>query len=1014
LNRLSKLFLVFVLLLTVVAPYTQGKSVEAESVNGRINLDFVPNDTVMDPNKPILYMTNLGSETLYAVNVSTGEIKTLSLPYPAERLDLFENKLYVTQHKMSHVNRSETRIGAIAEVNTETFMLNSVLDINEDPYDIAVDSNGYVFVSPGSNQWGNLRVFSMKEKAEITQDKFKTGMYHRSDIRFNHATSKIYSIHKESSPTDIDAYEVVNGVIQNHYDSIYHGDYDMRGISGFSQDGLNLYDNSGNVFKLTSVQSGDMIFNFTFGKGYNDYAFSTEQKLTFGASKTRGIDVYEYGTNKYLYALRQDLRVQELYLQNGLLVTLNKDGNGQYFIESMSSDTPPSSGLPETPGVPDPAGTIENLGFTPNDTVIDPNKPVVYMTRPESNTIYAANYSTGEIKALALPYPAERLELYQNKLYVTQHEMEHENYTGKLLIGAIAEVDTETFKAVKLIEVDTDPYDIAIDNQGYIYITPGSNQWENMKVYSSVTGGEIINSSENANMRAWSYASYNPVFSKVYTITTDSDPRDVTAFEVKDGIIQNTYSSPYHGQYDLYPMAKITPDGKSMYNTRGVVFGLARYSSGDMKYLFDLGRKYNDYEFNIEEQLTYAARYDGGIDVYKYNSNQYLYSIAKDVKAEKLHFQEGLIAVFTDSNGNVQISKVNTDDQYSDPGEPGDPGDPDDPAPTEFLEAVSITYYDDGDEDYDYEDFYDGVENVPINSLFALLFDQEIVVNDPSGIRIVGPDGNIEVEVYEYEDVLYITPPILAGDTEYTLHIDSDAISGYDGNPLAEDLIIQFTTGSNWVYYGGYWYYFNPSIDDYTTGMAKIDGAWYFFNSDGEMQTGWEKINGYWYYFDDEGVRQTGWLKWENKKYYLDANGIMKTGWLKLGTTWYYLDSGGVMKTGWLKYGTKWYYLDSNGAMKTGWLKSGTKWYYLDSGGVMKTGWLKSGTKWYYLESGGAMKTGWLKSGTKWYYLESSGAMKTGWLYSGGKWYYLYSSGAMAYSTTINGYKLGSDGAWIR
>ena len=60
------------------------------------------------------------------------------------------------------------------------------------------------------------------------------------------------------------------------------------------------------------------------------------------------------------------------------------------------------------------------------------------------------------------------------------------------------------------------------------------------------------------------------------------------------------------------------------------------------------------------------------------------------------------------------------------------------------------------------------------------------------------------------------------------------------------------------------------------------------------------------------------------------------------------------------------------------------------------------------------MATGWVKSGGDWYYMLDYGAMKTGWLYSGGKWYYFYpSSGKMAYNTTIEGYKLGPDGAML-
>lgn len=140
-----------------------------------------------------------------------------------------------------------------------------------------------------------------------------------------------------------------------------------------------------------------------------------------------------------------------------------------------------------------------------------------------------------------------------------------------------------------------------------------------------------------------------------------------------------------------------------------------------------------------------------------------------------------------------------------------------------------------------------------------------------------------------------------------------------------------------------------------------------------------------------------------------------KQGWVNEGGKWYYYDLvTGAKRTGWLNLSGKWYFLDSNGVMKTGWINLGGTWYYLESSGVMKTGWLLLGDTWYYLEGGGAMRTGWLNLGGNWYFLESSGAMKTGWLLEAGKWYYLYDSGVMARNTVIDGYRLGSDGAWIQ
>ena len=145
---------------------------------------------------------------------------------------------------------------------------------------------------------------------------------------------------------------------------------------------------------------------------------------------------------------------------------------------------------------------------------------------------------------------------------------------------------------------------------------------------------------------------------------------------------------------------------------------------------------------------------------------------------------------------------------------------------------------------------------------------------------------------------------------------------------------------------------------------------------------------------------------------------VAKAGWDKNadGTWSYYVN--GSKATGWIQAGS-WYYLNANGIMQTGWINDNGTWYYCDASGAMQTGWLNDGGTWYYLNPisngyRGAMQTGWLNLNGTWYYLQSNGAMKTGWLNDNGTWYYLQSNGAMAANTTIDGYKLGANGAWIR
>jgi|GEM_PF-1791180 len=74
-------------------------------------------------------------------------------------------------------------------------------------------------------------------------------------------------------------------------------------------------------------------------------------------------------------------------------------------------------------------------------------------------------------------------------------------------------------------------------------------------------------------------------------------------------------------------------------------------------------------------------------------------------------------------------------------------------------------------------------------------------------------------------------------------------------------------------------------------------------------------------------------------------------------------------------------------------------------------GWKNESGAWYYLKNG-VKATGWVQDNGKWYYLGADGKMNVGWIQSGGNWYYLNSDGSMAHDTTINGYYLGSNGAW--
>ena len=182
---------------------------------------------------------------------------------------------------------------------------------------------------------------------------------------------------------------------------------------------------------------------------------------------------------------------------------------------------------------------------------------------------------------------------------------------------------------------------------------------------------------------------------------------------------------------------------------------------------------------------------------------------------------------------------------------------------------------------------------------------------------------------------------------------------------------------------------------------------------------------------DNDYGRNSEWIT--SDEFYLDESNVSKNnsnstnqpgynvGWNKSGDTWYFRFPDGSLKTsGWEYISDKWYLFDDAGRMLTGWQKVDGEYYYMNEYGHMTMGWQQSNGKWYYLNAdvprGKMLSNTWLHSSDgKYYYLDSNGAMCEKWTQISGKWYYFYpGSGYMATNTTIDSFKLGANGAWVR
>lgn len=252
-------------------------------------------------------------------------------------------------------------------------------------------------------------------------------------------------------------------------------------------------------------------------------------------------------------------------------------------------------------------------------------------------------------------------------------------------------------------------------------------------------------------------------------------------------------------------------------------------------------------------------------------------------------------------------------------------------------------------------------------------------------------------DLKQVRDIYDYCYQIMQGTYEYQEHID------YFSGELIDNKTYDANIGQASSGGGAYNKEFKEEIVE-TAKPSEEGYTWFTGNNgyqlkdkEGNLVKGWAEVNGEWYYLDEGGYLRTGWVKDQNTWYYLKANGVM-------------------VKNGWFMAENVWYYFGTTGAMKTGWVSDNGRWYFMTSSGAMASGeWVLDKGNWYYLNGNGAMATGWVLYHNDWYYLDKSGAMVTGWKAIKGEWYYLDpANGIMAKSTTVDGYKLGADGAWVK
>lgn len=195
---------------------------------------------------------------------------------------------------------------------------------------------------------------------------------------------------------------------------------------------------------------------------------------------------------------------------------------------------------------------------------------------------------TGDTNTVTMDRQPERLYLSGGKLYIALVDRAHSSYAyDDEQTGSIAILDETTLETLDQFNVLIDPFDMVVDANGIIYVSSGSGQWTDIVSISPLTKSVI----HSVTIRQASYLQ-NGGPNRIYSITTDSSPRDIHAFNVStDGqftiyqLNMGGYDSPYHGDYRMSTYLRISPDYKYLLNGAGTIFTTSPIKDEDMTYL---------------------------------------------------------------------------------------------------------------------------------------------------------------------------------------------------------------------------------------------------------------------------------------------------------------------------------------------------------------------------------------------------------------------------------------------
>ncbi len=132
-----------------------------------------------------------------------------------------------------------------------------------------------------------------------------------------------------------------------------------------------------------------------------------------------------------------------------------------------------------------------------------------------------------------------------------------------------------------LLNISTEPFDLILDGRGYVHGFPRVDQWVEPHSVEIATNIEQLGT---GLLYAGARAQLHPSGDFVYTADNGLSPSDIAKFDIRTGVADRLYDSPYHGDHEMCGNLWLKQDGAVIYTKCGNTFRTSAVQNQDMLY----------------------------------------------------------------------------------------------------------------------------------------------------------------------------------------------------------------------------------------------------------------------------------------------------------------------------------------------------------------------------------------------------------------------------------------------